>query len=88
MGGQIQRLSAAQELIDSGVFSKAQLAVFVCLAAKPNELVRREELLAVIKGRSSKTIDSHIMDIRRKLRQHRPNATIETITRSGYILHI
>jgi len=68
--------------------SKAQRAVFACLTAKPNELVRHEELLAVIKGHSPKTIHSHIMDIRRILRQNDQRTKIETVSGSGYILRM
>ena len=81
-------MNRSRDLIEVANFSKAQQSVFACLAAKPNELVRAEELLAVINGRSPKTIHTHIMDIRRKLHQHDQIATIETVSGQGYILRL
>jgi DNA-binding response OmpR family regulator len=66
--------------------SKTETAVFAGLAAKPNALVPRGELQAVLRGSSPHTIDSHIMAIRRKLAEHGQGLTIETVTGSGFIL--
>jgi len=81
-------IEEARELMLAAGLGRTQQAVFECLAAKPNALVRRADLLAVLKARSPHTIDSHIMEIRRKLRHHGQDAMIETVTGSGFILHL
>jgi hypothetical protein len=60
-------IEKARELMLAAGLSKTEQAVFARLATKPNSLVRREEVLAVLKGSATHTIDSHIMAIRRKI---------------------
>ncbi len=76
----------AQELMLSLGLSRTEQAVFTRLASKPNALVSRGELLGVLRGSKSHTIDSHIMAIRRKLTERAPSVTIETVPKSGFIL--
>jgi DNA-binding response OmpR family regulator len=81
-------IEKARELMLAAGLSKTEQAVFACLATKPNELVRRGEVLAVLKGSAAHTIDSHIMAIRRKLRHHGQDVSIETVTGLGFILRM
>ena len=78
----------ARELMLTIGLTKTERAVFLCLAAKSEELVFRAELLAVMKGRASHTIDSHVMAIRRKLQKHQGAAKIVTVLGSGFILRL
>jgi DNA-binding response OmpR family regulator len=68
--------------------SKSQMAVFACLVARPGALVSRAEILAALKANAPHTIDSHIMEIRRKLERLGNGTTIETVKGSGFILHL
>jgi DNA-binding response OmpR family regulator len=62
--------------------------IFARLAAKPDSLVTRDEILSVMRGKADHTVDSHIMAIRRKLAERRQGVTIQTVTGKGFILRL
>jgi DNA-binding response OmpR family regulator len=66
--------------------SRTQGRIFTLLASSAGVLVPRDKLLGVISGNSPHTLDSHIMEIRRKLKQHENSGSIETVKGSGFIL--
>lgn len=59
--------------------SRTELAIFTQLFAKKNQLVARADLMSVLRGRSPHTIDSHIMEIRRKLSASGSGMQLETV---------
>jgi DNA-binding response OmpR family regulator len=77
-----------REVMIAAGLTKTEQAVFARLAVNEGSLVSRGELLAVLSGKASHTIDSHIMAIRRKLEKHGGSTTIETVMRSGFILRL
>lgn len=78
----------AHELMLAIGLTKTEQAVFTSLAVKVEALVSREELLAILRGSASHTIDSHIMAIRRKLEKHGGAAKIDTVSGLGFILRL
>lgn len=68
--------------------SKVESALFDRLAARPGGVVLRTELMAAIKGTSPRTINSHVMGIRRKMEWHRVRGRIETVRGLGFILRL
>jgi DNA-binding response OmpR family regulator len=81
-------IAKAHELVLTVGLTKTEQAIFVCLATKAEALVSREELLLLLKGRAPHTIDSHVMEIRRKLAQHGCAAKIVTVVGAGFILRL
>lgn len=66
--------------------SKTERAILTCLAENMNKLVPQEDLLMILKGGSSHTIDSHIMAIRRKLKDNGLALIVRTVRGSGFVL--
>jgi DNA-binding response OmpR family regulator len=68
--------------------TKMERAILDLLQDRANSTVSKDEILALLKGNAAHTIDSHIMAIRRKLANADSTATIETIVRHGFVLHL
>ncbi len=81
-------MSIAADFPQSLGLSATERAIFERIAEHPNQLVTRSALMAVLRGSSPRTIDSHIMAIRRKLQGLGSPATIETVKRQGFILRL
>ena len=71
-----------------GRLTNTEKAIFAYLADNANVRVARKDLLPILKGRASHTIDSHIMAIRRKLEKSGLQVTITTIIGYGFILNV
>jgi DNA-binding response OmpR family regulator len=67
--------------------SRTEAGLFDCLVAHADNIVPRSILLDTLKGRSPRTVDSHIMEIRRKMERHQvQDVTIETVKGCGFVL--
>ena len=74
------------QVILAANLTKMERAILDLLQDRTNSTVSRDEILALLKGNATHTIDSHIMAIRRKLANAGSTAKIETIARRGFVL--
>jgi DNA-binding response OmpR family regulator len=81
-----ENLAQLRDLISSSGFSKTEQTIFMRLAETFDGLVMRGELLVLLKAGSPHTIDSHIMSIRRKLKDSGAAVVVRTVKGSGFVL--